>query len=147
MLVINTHVSDSFLVNNFADFPYSAGKKIKSSSSRWWRFVTQHLLLQSIYVTWSRRISRMSGILIWSCRLKEVANSYVLHCFELRRIVHISATRSPHEMEFWIKMWHFKSLRWKIKLQYCGHETRSPWWCHICTQTNALAIKQDFVHE
>ena len=30
----------SFLVNNLADFPYSAGKKIKSSSSRWRRFVT-----------------------------------------------------------------------------------------------------------
>ena len=30
----------SFRVNSFADFLFSAGKKILSSSSRWWRFVT-----------------------------------------------------------------------------------------------------------
>ena len=30
----------NFLVNSFADFLYCVGKKINSSSSRWWRFVT-----------------------------------------------------------------------------------------------------------
>ena len=45
-------------------------------------------------------MSRMSGILILSYRLKEVTNSYVLPCFELQRIVHISATRCPTEMGF-----------------------------------------------
>ena len=34
-----------------------------------------------IYVTWSRGMSRMSGILILSYRLKEATNSYVSHCF------------------------------------------------------------------
>ena len=37
-LVINARVSDSFLNNNFGGFLYSAGKNIKISSSRWWRF-------------------------------------------------------------------------------------------------------------
>ena len=45
-------------------------------------------------------ISPMSGVLILSYRLKEVINSYVLHCFELQRIIHISATRCPIEMGF-----------------------------------------------
>ena len=45
----------------------------------------------------------MSGILILSHRLKEVTNSSVLHCFELQRIVCISATRYPIEMEFGLK--------------------------------------------
>ena len=40
----------------------------------------------------------MSGILILSYRHKEVTNSYVLHCFEPQRIVHISATKCPIEM-------------------------------------------------
>ena len=35
----------------------------------------------SLYVTWSRGMSQMSGILILSYRLKEVTNLYVLHCF------------------------------------------------------------------
>ena len=35
----------------------------------------------SKYVTWSRGMSQMSGILILSYRLKEVTNSYVFHCF------------------------------------------------------------------
>ena len=42
----------------------------------------------------------MSGILILSYKLKEVTNSYVLHCFELHRIVHISSPRGPAEMRF-----------------------------------------------
>ena len=33
------------------------------------------------YVTWSRGMGHMSRILILSYRLKEVTNSYVLHCF------------------------------------------------------------------
>ena len=52
------------------------------------------------YVTWSRGMSWMSGILILSYRLKEVINSYVFHCFWIERIVHISATRCPIEMGF-----------------------------------------------
>ena len=42
----------------------------------------------------------MSETLILSYRLKEVTNSYVLHHFELHRIVHISATTCPIEMGF-----------------------------------------------
>ena len=38
--------------------------------------------------------------LILNYGLKEVTNSYVLHCFELQRIVHISATRCQIEMGF-----------------------------------------------
>ena len=45
-------------------------------------------------------MSRMSGILILSYRLKEVTNSYVLHCFWTHRIVHISTTRCLIEMGF-----------------------------------------------
>ena len=65
-----------------------------------------HILLQAyihyryLYVTWSRGMSRMSGMLILSYRLKEVINSHVLHCFWLKRIVHISATRCSIEMGF-----------------------------------------------
>ena len=55
---------------------------------------------QSKYVTWSRGMSRMSGILILNYRLKEMINSYVLHCFWIKRIVHNSATRCPIEMGF-----------------------------------------------
>ena len=51
-------------------------------------------------VTWSRGMSRMSELLILSYRLKDVLNSYVLHCFWIKRIVHISATRCPIEMGF-----------------------------------------------
>ena len=51
-------------------------------------------------MTWSRGMSRMSGILILSYRLKEVISSYVLHCFWIKRIVHISATRCLIEMGF-----------------------------------------------
>ena len=31
---------------------------------------------------------------------QELTNSYVLHCFELQRVVHIFSTRGPIEMEF-----------------------------------------------
>ena len=51
-------------------------------------------------MTWSRGMNRMSGILILSYRLKEVTNSYVLHCSELQRIVHISSTKCQIEMGF-----------------------------------------------
>ena len=54
-------------------------------------------------MTWSRGMSRMSGILILSYRLKEVINSYVLYCFWIQRNIHISATRCPIEMGFWSK--------------------------------------------
>ena len=46
-----------------------------------------------LYVTWSRGMSRMSLILILSYRLKQMTYSYVLHCFEIQRIAHISWTR------------------------------------------------------
>ena len=36
--------------------------------------------------------------MIFCYKLKEVKNSNVLHCFELQRIVHISATRCPIQM-------------------------------------------------
>ena len=52
------------------------------------------------FVTWWRGMSRMSGILILSYRLKEVINSYVLHCFWSYRIVHISGTTCLIEMGF-----------------------------------------------
>ena len=42
----------------------------------------------------------MSGILILSYKLREVTNSYVLPCFELLRILPISATKCPIEMGF-----------------------------------------------
>ena len=42
----------------------------------------------------------MLGILILSYKLREVTNSYVSHCFELQRIVHISTTICPIEMGF-----------------------------------------------
>ena len=45
----------------------------------------------------------MSGILILSYRLKKVTNSYVLHCFEHHRIIRISSTRCPIEMQFGLK--------------------------------------------
>ena len=51
-------------------------------------------------MTWSRGMSRMSGILILSYRLKKVTNSYVLHCFWTSKNVHISATKCLIEMEF-----------------------------------------------
>ena len=53
-----------------------------------------------VNVTWSRGISRMWGILILSYRLKEVTNSYVLHCFWTSKNFHIPATRCPIEMGF-----------------------------------------------
>ena len=58
------------------------------------------LLFVLKYVTWSRGMSQMSGILILSYRLKQVINSYVLHYFWIWRIVHISATRCLIEMGF-----------------------------------------------
>ena len=40
----------SFLVNNFADFPYSADNKIMSSSSRWWPFVTITSAIKPLHI-------------------------------------------------------------------------------------------------
>ena len=45
-------------------------------------------------------MSRMSKILILSYRLREVTNSYVLHCFWTSKKCHISATRCLIEMRF-----------------------------------------------
>ena len=43
-------------------------------------------MLLYTYVTWSKGMSRMSGILILSCRLKEVINSYVYFVFEVKEL-------------------------------------------------------------
>ena len=53
-------------------------------------------------------MSRMSGILILSNRLKVVTNLYVLHCFEHHRIIHISSTRCQIEMGFGLKCSNLK---------------------------------------
>ena len=45
--------------------------------------VKSAVLTISLYVTRSRVMNRISGILILSYRLTEVTNSYVLHCFSL----------------------------------------------------------------
>ena len=47
----------------------------------------------------SRRMSRISRILILRYKLREVTIFYVC-CFELQRIVHISTTRCPVEFGF-----------------------------------------------
>ena len=74
------------------------------------------------WLTWSRGMSRMSGILILSYRLKEVINFYLLHCFKLHRIAHISSTSCPIEMgldqNVAIKMdkWFIlKNQNWKLQ--------------------------------
>ena len=48
-------------------------------------------------------MSRMSGVLILSNRLKEVTNSYVLYWFEHHRIIHISSTKCLIQMGFGLK--------------------------------------------
>ena len=73
---------------------------IDSISTNCWLSRSLNNSDQGAYVTWPRGMSRMSGILILSYRLKEVINSYVLHCFWIERIFHISATRCPIEVEF-----------------------------------------------
>ena len=52
------------------------------------------------YVTWSRGMSWMSGILILSYRLREVTNFCVLYCFSTSKNIHISTTRCLIEMGF-----------------------------------------------
>ena len=54
---------------------------------------TPNLSDPNSYATWSRGMSRMSKTLILSYRVKDLMNCYVLHCFELNRIVHIFASR------------------------------------------------------
>ena len=82
-------------------------------------------------VTWSRRMSHMSGILILSYRLKEETHSHFV--FELHSIVHISATRCPIEMWFGsncnISNRQVTYIE-KSKTEYCRHVTHSPWSCH-----------------
>ena len=51
-------------------------------------------------MTWSRGMSRMSGILLLSYRLKEVINSFALHCFWCKRVVYISRTKCLIEIRF-----------------------------------------------
>ena len=41
-----------FLWNNFPDFPYSVGKNIKISSSRWWRFLTAASAIMGLFISY-----------------------------------------------------------------------------------------------
>ena len=69
-----------------------------------------------IYVTWSRGISRISGVLILYYRLREVTSSYVLHCF-LNLTEFLQPQPDVRLRWVWIKMQHFKwtsNLCWKI---------------------------------
>ena len=82
-------------------------------------------------VTWSRGMSRMSGILILSYRLKEMINSYVLHCFELQRILYIFATTWSNwdgvNVAFILDKWFIlKNQNWILPT--CDS---FPWPCHI----------------
>ena len=58
-----------------------------SSSPQWINGILEYILHYGVfskshsYVTCSKEISQMSGTLILSYRLREVANSYALHCF------------------------------------------------------------------
>ena len=66
------------------------------------------------------------GNIDFELRLKEVTNSYVLHCFELQK-VHIFATTCPIEMEFESKCSIFTGqviYIEKIKIEYCRHVTQ-----------------------
>ena len=70
-------------------------------------------------VTWSRGMSRMSGILILSYRLKEVTNSYVFTLFLNLKNCSYPANQVSDWDGVWIKMYHFKwtsDLYWKIKI-------------------------------
>ena len=62
------------------------------------------------YVTWSRGMSQMSLILILSYRLKQMSYFYVLHCFEIQGIAHISWTRCQIVMGYGSKcrIWYEK---------------------------------------
>ena len=86
---------------------------------------------RQVYVTWSRGMSRMSGILILSYRLKEMINSYVLHCFELQRILYIFATTWSNwdgvNVAFILDKWFIlKNQNWILPT--CDS---FPWPCHI----------------
>ena len=87
-----------------------------------------------IFVAWSRGMSRMSGILILSYKLREVTNSYVLNCFWTSKNRSHLRNQMSNWDGIWIKIWHFKwttGLYWKLKIEYCWHVTHSPWSCHI----------------
>ena len=69
----------------------------------------------TIYVTWSRGMSRLWKILLF----------YIV--FELHKIVHISTTRCAIEMEFGSKcgilngLIEMNDLFWKVKIEYSRH--------------------------
>ena len=71
------HFWQRFLVNNFADFAYSAGKKIESSSSHWWRFVTATTATAG---NWAHNFLRLTGRLIAPTRWQILQNSLVAYC-------------------------------------------------------------------
>ena len=60
----------------------------------------QHSLIALQVWDMNKMNELMSGIIISSSRHREVANSYILHCFELQRFVHTSATRCLIEIGF-----------------------------------------------
>ena len=100
-------------------------------------------------------MSRMLGILILSYRLKEVKNFYVLHCFELQRILHIFATTCPIEMGYRSKcsifagqVFYFEKSKlniadmWLSPLDRVTNSESSTGWCSdlvwtvVCTQAS-----------
>ena len=92
------------------------------------RLMTFFLSQKEQYMTWLRGMSRMSGILIFSYRLKEVTNSYVLNYFELHGWNRSYLRNHVFDWDgVWIKMWHFRwtsDLFWKNQnciLPTCDH--------------------------
>ena len=85
------------------------------------------------FVTWSRGMSGMLGILILNYWLKELTNSYALflNCKEL------SISLQPDVrlrccLDSKCSVLNGKWFILKIKITYCQHVTHSPWSCHIC---------------
>ena len=61
-------------------------------------------------MTWSRGMSQMSRILIWSYRLKDLTNSYVLHCFWTSQ----NCSYLCNQMSHWDGVWKFSILNSKV---------------------------------
>ena len=87
------------------------------------------------YVTWSSGMSRMSGILILSDRLKRGQILMFLHWLGTSKNCSYLFNHMSNWDGVWIKMSHFKrtrSLYWKIRFENYRHVTHSPWSCRIC---------------
>ena len=90
------------------------------------------------YVTWSRGMSRMSLMLILSYRLKQMTHSYVLQCFEIDKIAHVSWTRCRIVMGYGSKcrIWYVQEgYIENSKIEYYRQVTHFPWSCHIFERT------------